>query len=417
MPVTLPKKEKAMDAVRHWLVMLVLGFSGGIIFLLPFVREVLYKPLSEALALSNTEFGTLMSVFGITSMLSYLPGGWIADRLSPRKLITSALLLTGGLGLYFSTFPGYVTSLVIHGCWGITITLLFWSSMIRVTRAWAPPTEQGRAFGILETTRGVSEIAGNSLLLLTFVWLGSNAGSLSAAIAQLSLTVMGLGVLAWFVLEDTTAKNVDEKIGLEDVLHVLRLPVIWLIAIVILSAYSAYWASFYFTPYASDVFLMSAGIAGAVSIARMWLKPVAAVVAGFIADRFGIARSVMALFIVLIASFLVFAITPADADIFYLVLVNIAIAAIAIFALRGIYFALLEEGGVPLAVTGTAGGVVSVVGYTPDIYMPVIGGVLLDTYPGVEGYRYFYLIAAGFCTLGFVAALVIHRRCIQNRDS
>ena len=128
-----------MGAIRRWILMLVLGFSGGVIFLLPFLREWLYKPLSEALALNNTEFGMLMSVFGFASMLAYVPGGWMADRFSPRKLITLALFSMGGLGLYFSTFPGYHASLLVHAGWGVAVTLMFWASMIRV-RGWQSTT-------------------------------------------------------------------------------------------------------------------------------------------------------------------------------------------------------------------------------------------------------------------------------------
>ena len=91
-------------------------------------------------------------------------------------------------------------------------------------------------------------------------------------------------------------------------------------------------------------------------------------------------------------------------------LVNAAIVSAAIFALRGIYFALLEEGGVDAAVTGTAAGVISAVGFTPDVFMPLLGGVLLDAYPGEDGYRYFYLAIAGLCAIGTLASWLIMRR-------
>ena len=120
--------------VRRWVIMIVLSLSGGVIFFLPHLQEVYYKPLADALSLDNTQVGSLVSIFGVTAMLSYLPGGWLADRVSPRILLTSSLLLTGGTGLYFATFPSYMISLAIHALWGVTITLLFWGSMIRVTR-------------------------------------------------------------------------------------------------------------------------------------------------------------------------------------------------------------------------------------------------------------------------------------------
>jgi nitrate/nitrite transporter NarK len=397
--------------------MIVLGFSGGIIFLLPFLREVYYKPMMAAFDLSNTEAGVLMSVFGFMSMVSYFPGGWLADRVSPRKLITSALLVTGALGLYFSTFPGYTVSLVIHGCWGVAMSLLFWGAMIRVTRGWAPPDQQGKAFGVLETTRGVGEIGASSVLLGVFAWLGSGDKALSVIIVQLSGIIIVLGILSWLTIEDTTrADPAASKVGLADVIAVLKMPIVWLISIVVMTAYSAYWTSFYFTPYVNDVFLMSAAIAGAVSVGKMWLKPIAALLAGFVGDRFGIAKSTIVLFVVLVASFATFSVLPASPDLFVVMLVNVAIAALAIFALRGIYFALLEEGGVPLAVTGTAGGVVSAIGFTPDVFMPVLGGVLLDRYPGITGYQHLYLATAGMCVVGLIAATIILRRFVVQKD-
>ncbi len=400
--------------------MTVTSLSGGIIFTLPFLQEVYYIPIAQAFSLSNTEVGSLMSAFGITSLICYFPGGWLADRISPRKLITASLLATGGAGLYFATLPSYKISLAIHAFWGVSITLLFWGAMIRVTRNWAPPDEQGRAFGVLETGRGIGEVLTAVGLLALFAALGSGDSALSMVIAQLSILIVLLGVLAWFVLNDDIdrahqAKEKKSKVGLKEVIDTLRLPIVWLIAIVILTGYCAYWGTFRFTSYSSDIFMLSVTIGATISVAKMWLKPPAALVAGFIADKFGIAKSVSFLFVLLAISFGVFAILPGTATYIPVMLLNIGVASLAVFAMRGIYFALLEEGGVPLAVTGTAAGIVSTVGFTPDIFMPLLGGVLLDAYPGAEGYRYFFLTTSAICGLGFVSCLTIYFRFVKKR--
>jgi len=402
--------------VRRWLIMTVLAFSGGIIFLLPFLFEVYFRTVADALGLTNTEMGVLFSAFGITSMIAYFPGGWLADRLSPRKLMTASLISTGLAGLWFATLPAYEVVVAIHIFWGLTTSLLFWAAMIRVTRNWAPPEEQGRAFGILEGMRGIGEASTHSGLLLIFAWLGSTEKALTVVITDLSLIIITLGVLSWLVIEDKVSEEgagSDSKIGLREILTVLKMPVIWLISIVVLCAYSAYWGSFSFTPYSSDVFMMSAAMAGAISIGRMWLKPVGALISGFVADSFGIAISVSVLFAVLVTSFTGFALISAEPELLTIVLINVAIAAMAVFALRGIYFALLEEGGIPLALTGTAGGIVSLIGFTPDIFMPLFFGIITDAFPGVEGYRYYYLTVAGICTIGLLAALIINFKYVK----
>jgi hypothetical protein len=108
-------------------------------------------------------------------------------------------------------------------------------------------------------------------------------------------------------------------------------------------------------------------------------------------------------------SFALFALTPSDPAVLPLVILNVAISATFIFALRGICFALLEEGGIPMALTGTAAGVASALGFVPDIYMPVVGGYLLDAYPGVTGYRLLFGFVAALALVGFIAALLILR--------
>jgi len=257
------KQERGrMNQIRRWLVMTCLCLSGGVIYLLPFLREVYYIPMQKALSLTNTQLGVLMSVFGAVSMVFYFPGGWLADRVSPRKLLTIALVSSGMAGLYFATFPTYTICIAIHAFWGISITFVFWAALIKATRNWAPSHEQGRAFGILESGRGIAEVVSSTALLAVFAKLGSENLALSWVIILLSLLTILLGIMAWFSLEDQAGKNasIDEirdKIGIKDIINVLKMPVVWLISVVILAAYSAYWGSYYFTPYATDVFLMS----------------------------------------------------------------------------------------------------------------------------------------------------------------
>lgn len=288
--------------------------------------------------------------------------------------MTTSLLLTGGAGLYFATFPAYEVSLAIHAFWGVTITLLFWGAMIRATRNWAPAAEQGRAFGILESGRGIEDD----------------------------------------IRRDSESQE-TEKLGLKEIVEVIKMPVVWLIAIVILTGYCAYWGTFRFTSYATDIFMLSVTIAATISVGKVWLKPLAALVAGFIADKLGIAKTLAVLFVVLIISFILFAILPGAPNLLPVMLMNVAVASLAVFAMRGIYFALFEEGGIPLAVTGTAAGIVSTIGYTPDIFMPLLGGVLLDTFPGATGYRYFFLTTAAICGIGLTASLIIFVKYVRKR--
>ena len=78
-------------------------------------------------------------------------------------------------------------------------------------------------------------------------------------------------------------------------------------------------------------------------------------------------------------------------------------------ALRGIYFALFGEGRVPLAYTGSAVGVVSVIGYTPDVFMGPLMGVLLDGSPGAAGHQHLFWVVAGFGIVGLMCTVLFQR--------
>jgi nitrate/nitrite transporter NarK len=399
-----------MTKAGKWLIMVVLGLSGAVIYLLPFLRELYYEPLQRALHINNTQSGMLTSVFGMTSMVTYLIGGWVADRVSPRLLIAMSLILTGLLGLMFATFPSYRVALVIHALWGVTVTGMMWGALIKATREWAPADEQGKAFGLLEAGRGVSEAAIGSLFIWVFAQLGGDVPAFSRVIVIYSMLHIALGILAWRVIAPgAPVRDANGGAGLSDFIAAMKMPAVWLISVIVMTSYSAYWGAYYFTPYASDVFGLSVVAAGTLGAGKVWLKPGAAAIAGFIADRMGIWQTVAACFAVLILSFAGFAALPGTASLVTLMIVNIVIASIAIFAHRGVYFALLEESGIPPLMTGTATGLISVIGYTPDIFMPLLGGHLLDEYPGAPGYHMFFWFIIGLGVVGLCATLVIGR--------
>ena len=83
--------------------------------------------------------------------------------------------------------------------------------------------------------------------------------------------------------------------------------------------------------------------------------------------------------------------------------------AIGVYSLRPLYFAIMEEGKIPYALTGTAVGIVSVVGYTPDIFVGPLMGLLLDNSPGEAGHRHLFLFLAMFACLGLAASIMFRK--------
>jgi len=73
------------------------------------------------------------------------------------------------------------------------------------------------------------------------------------------------------------------------------------------------------------------------------------------------------------------------------------------YAVRGIFWATLESCKVPDKVKGLAIGMISLIGYSPDIYLPRLRGYLVDGY-GRPGYTIYFGAIALIGVLGALAA-------------
>lgn len=402
-----------MTAFEKWLTMVLMCLAGSIVFWGPFFPDVFYVPMQEAFGFSNTQMGILSSVFGTTSLIGYFPGGWIADRFSPRKLITASLLIVAAGGFVFWTIPSFEICLIIFGVWGFAITLLLWSAMIKAIRYWGSKKEQGRAFGLLEGGRNISDMTTSALLVALFAYVGGNYTAVDEVILAQTLALPVIALLVWFYLGDDHKSDQDvldsgSFFDLAQIKEVLKLPIVWYLSVIIMAAYYGYWATYYFSAYAIRVLELGEVMGSTIGGAKYWIAPPAAIAAGYIADKIGAARAVVWSFVIMTLGLFVLGLVTGAAALLPLMLINIAVVAIAVFALRGIYFAIMEQGNVPIAVTGTATGVVSVLGYTPDVFAPLLAGYLFDSYPGETGFRYYYLIIGAMSFVGWLASYRVY---------
>jgi len=390
--------------------------GGGSIYILPYLSSYLYIPMKDALHLNNTQLGLMTSAMGFTAMIFYWPGGWMADRFSPRKLLTFSFVVNGLLGLWLATFPRFQVLLVIQLLMGVFLTLTYWSALVKATRQLASGDEQGRFFGFLEGGRNLTAGIVIAAGLALFAKLGSGTIGLRWTIILLSVELFVMGLLTWLCLSDqmdVKDQNVSQPVLWESIVRVVKIRAVWMVMAIILCAYVTSVGITYLTPYATDVYKQSVVFGGMLYTIMQWTSVLASPAAGFLADRFTTSRTTFWLLIVMGFSLFLFVLIQGGPAFFYLLLINSIVIGCAIYALRGIYYALLEEGKIPVLLTGSATGLISLVAYTPDIFIPIVAGHLLDRYPiGGLGYRYFFLLLGLFAVVGAGLTIVFrkHRR-------
>ena len=155
--------------MKKFIAITSLIIAGEIIFALPFHLARFFRPtMLEVFDLTATQLGAAQGLYGIVAMLSYFPGGLLADRFSTHKLLAISLCMTAVAGLYLATFPSYTELLIVFAFFGITTIMLFWAALIRATREWGGLEQQGMAFGLLEGGRGLLAVVLASLGVLLF---------------------------------------------------------------------------------------------------------------------------------------------------------------------------------------------------------------------------------------------------------
>ncbi len=408
---------------------LLLALCGEAIFALPFHVARFFRPtLLVALDLTHTELGTLQSAYGVMALLCYFPGGVLADRFSPRLLLSIALGATAVGGVYFATLPSYAGLLVLHLYFGLTTILLFWGALIRATRSTFSESRQGRAFGLLEGGRGIlaAAVATGGVVLLAWEPAASLPGearraALSKIILVYTAVTGALGVATYLGLSDsgpqTPRDGPSGRFLLRRSLVWLKHPQLWLLSLVIVCAYCSYKAVDFYSVYAVEAFGLDEVRASSLATLSVWIRPFAALAAGILAERISASRLTFVAFVALGACYLPAMVIPGRHDLVSLLVVMVLSTSLMVYAFRSLYFIIVSERGVPHDGTGTAVGIISVIGFTPDFFFPTLAGLLLDSNSGPDGYRAFFGLLVGAALLGAVASYGIERMPPVGREA
>ena len=404
---------------KKFLILTLLILSGEFIYFLPYVLSRVFRPtFLDVFQLNNFQLGSLFSVYGVVALLSYIYGGVITDRYSPRKLMSSALFLTALGGLVLASYPSYQTLQILYGYWGFTSVFLFWGAMIKATRLWGGDNNQGKAFGFLDGGRGIVAASMSSIGVFVFtIVLTSDIESASVlerqeafryVILLSSFMVAFIGLLVLIFLRNMEDKNTNFELPLNTLTNikgVLKNESIWLLMLIIMCAYVGYKVTDIYSLYASEVMLYDQIEAAEVGALQLYLRPIVCIAIGLLADRTKNMFWIIFGFVTMLIGALIFSFGIIKPDMNFIFFLSLVILAVGTYSIRALYFAVLKEANVAFALTGTAVGIISVVGYSPDIFAGPIMGYLLDENPGIIGHQYVYFMLVIFSIIGLIASI------------
>lgn len=396
--------------------LVILTTAGSLIYGLPYFRSYYYDAYLEVYHLTNTQMGTFGSIFGVLGAISYLFGGIVADMISPRMIMSVSLILTGAAGLLHLTNPSYGMLVLIYLIWGFTSLFAFWPALLKGLRGLAAENEQSKAFGFMEGGRGIVNALHLAITLAIFNFFSKTAGNLAGlngVITFYSIVVILLGILTFLLMKnDKEQTKKGEKLSFRQVIDVLKMPAVWILSLILCCTYTMNISIFYFTPYATASFGITATAAAVVTMMAQYIRPISSIGGGILADRLG--RSKM-----MFIGFIFMGISTAVLVLFKNVSIPLFIGLciiiyLAMYLNYGVVFSMMEEGGVPAHVAGTAIGVVCTLGYLPEVVCPVLAGHVLDTYTEL-GYKYYFMGVAAVMFIGLVGLILWNRYLKANR--
>jgi len=365
--------SKPPSTIERYLRLAVLVLAAGAIYPLIYLRQNFELTILDSFAITAGQLSRCYAILGVLFMLSYVPSGWLADRVAPRLLMSFSLALAGVLGIWFSGMPSYGSLQLIFAGWGLATGLTFWAALIKATAMLAQRDEQGRFFGILEGGRGLVEAILASIAVALFAYWTMSSGSSPAValhgVIWLYVSVMlVLAPVVFFVVKPNREEAGREQprmpavsfiAGLKSVLGKAE---VWLVAVCILTGYQLFWATYSFSAYMQTHYGLTAVAAGWITVSKLWMRAVGPAVAGFAGDYFNLERLLAGLLLLASVALASLVILPATAGSAALLAIVLAIGILT-YAVKGIYWATLAACDISDRVKGLAIGVISLVAY------------------------------------------------------
>lgn len=374
----------------------------------------------SSLGVTHTQIGILSSVYAGVKMVLYIPGGIIADRLDTKKCLIFSLIGESLLTAVYATLPSMLILAAIQALMAV-VNIFFWTSFIKSIRILGRDQSQGKIFGFSEGLRGITGSAATFIGLQVVSMFVEEGRPIRFVLWFYALYYFVVGLLIWKIYPEHMESGNERCQNWRDYVEVFKRPAIWMVSLLIFTSYSLQVAFEYTTSYMTQVLGASAVLAGIVATLRDNVCGIiGSPLAGSWADRKKSPTQVaLRLLLVEIVLCLLLIMSPETTGAAISVMVLILVFSTVIYGVRGVYYSTMSETGVPVTLTATATAAVAVFGYTPDMFMSLWCGSILDTHGYQEGYKQIFVLMLIFACLAVGVCLMMlwyQRKVVKNRQ-
>lgn len=408
---------------NRWMFMFILCFGMTGLFGVPYLTRGFYNVFQDAMGITNQQIGILMSAYGLINLVTYFVGGWLADKISMKKLLVFSYIASGLLGivmLFTTSFAGLV---LIYAGFSISTGLTFFPAMLKFVRSLGDDKEQGLLYGVKEAGYAFVGIIVGFIIVRINIVTGSDLSAFRWLVILYSGLSIAAGVLFIFLMKDEKpdGKAAQEPVNIKLIGKIAKMKEVWLITITIFCCYLVYSSLTYSSPYLVDVYGISNSTASTLGIIRQYVaSSFVCLLFGVFADKIGSSVKVVNItFVGLAASCIAFAVMPQGAGFVTLAIVLMIIITLLACGVRGVYYAQVSEAGFPLEYTGTVLGIISILAFTPDAFYFTAMGSMLDRYTAAGnaagGYHIIFMISGIAAIVGVIAGTILYKSCKNKK--
>ena len=383
------------------------------------MKGILLPQMLELWAISKTQFGLLMTIYGVVHNIFYVGLSWAQDRFSPRVLIPANMVLGGITTFFLGQTSDFQTLCVLFFMLAMWCEGAFWPAILSSVRKSTGAEHQGKIFGVFEGGRGIVELFQNALTVALYATLGYSLLGLELAFKCNAIIMILLGIVAWFRLpgESLLKSTGDGKTKMTEVVEgmklSLKLPEVWLASLTGFFIYFVYTSLPFYITYLNDLHtlpILAVSIFGVVATSAGRIGT--AFPAGFIATKFfgGTSGGMRAGLLAVVLLSALMSLLPASAGFSWVAMAIMMPLILIVFFMRALYFAPYGEMGLPPRFSGSVIAIAAFVVYLPSSFAYLLWGYLLDSFPGETGYRYLFGILACAALLGALVAVQLRRR-------
>lgn len=408
------EKKKSGFTGKAIIQVIILCVGAGVIYMPVFCRSSYYDALLEAFHVTNTQFATMFSMYTLMTLLTYFFGGVLADKYPPRYLLAISYLGTAAFTFWQLQFPSFSMAVIIYGGMGVTTTLTFWSALIKATRQFGQLVGgESKALGALEGGRAIAGMFISTFCIWLFAKSASQVVGLRSVLIVYFVIMIFCGIGSWFAFNDEEqAKDAVAQESLPKlIMECLKNKYVWICCLTVMGAYAMTTTlSGYVSSIGKSCFSLSVVVAAMIPTITTYIRPIGSFVGGFLGDKLGGARTLRVGVLGMIITSFIIIMLPSVPAMGIPFIIIFCISTIFMGAVRGQFYAPLREIGIPMHLSGTAVGLIATLGYSPDLFLPLITGRMLDTMDPVAAYKIviYILIAFGIFSMLMASIIVSH---------